>query len=232
MKKIVLFISNLFWIFYCFGQPLNNSHNSFDFSINMQYLNSYGVYYTLGNRMSSEGKNMNLGYNIGYSRSIKENIYFKAQIGFRNQKFSISRPFKFNTQNSILYSTESYSYSIFKNLIGLGYSNKLKNQFSYSFLGYYSFDYSFKQKYIVNTANNLSQTESNFMPVCNSVGIQSSLLVSLNSKIAFGLIVDCPFFVKWKNDDIFIKYDYSDDSQVIAKNKFNISFGLSTLYNF
>ncbi len=70
------------------------------------------------------------------------------------------------------------------------------------------------------------------MNIGNMLKLETEFNYKVNSKISLGLGIDFPLVVKWKNDNIFFKYDYGSDSQIIAYNKFSIGSLITINYNF
>jgi hypothetical protein len=208
------------------------SVNTIGISVPIIWNNSEGVYYGLGTRREPEGKSKSIGLNINYNRTIYKNIFGIIGIGYFKQNFKIARPFNFDDPaTNLLYSTQSYSYSSLQFDIGLGGIINLNSKFNMMPKIKYSHLNTFKQKYIVYKDLGTEQTNKVNFSLGNI--LQSSLEFNYNisNKFSLGVGFVIPVSVKWKKDNIFFKYDYSDDSQIIAYNKSSIGSLITINYN-
>lgn len=64
--------------------------------------------------------------------------------------------------------------------------------------------------------------------IITSIAIEKAI----SRKFSIGLDVLLPVWTHWNNDGVFIKYDYSNNTQQIAQNKFSIGSSVSYNYHF
>ncbi len=159
-------------------------------------------------------------------------------LGYFNQSFNINRPFYFDgdTLTALLYSTKQYNYHSYTLNAGLGYSHALNNKIKLNGLASFVLLNSFKQSYDPNGQGPLfpkpNQINKKSLQIGYMVNISAGLEYLLSRKISIGADVVLPIITKWKNDEIFIKSQFGEDSQKIAENRFSIGTTLSCKYHF
>lgn len=90
---------------------------------------------------------------------------------------------------------------------------------------------SFRQKY-VNEEYKTRQVNKMLMTIGKVININVEGEKAITEKISAAVGVLFPVSTNWSDDQIFYKYDYSDDTQQIARNKFSIGINISCYYNF
>jgi hypothetical protein len=233
MKQSILLIILLFLTLAIKAQSKNI--NSVGVSLPIIWNNSYGVFYALGTRKEPEGKSKSMGVNINYNKTIYKSFFGILGIGYLNQNFKIKRPFEFDDPTNLLFSTKSYSYKSINFAIGAGYLANLNKKFLLKNSIIFSQISSYKQNYIPQFLSNSSiqnsQTNTEFINIGNMLNIEVQLAYKLSNKFSLGFGVNLPIIVKWKNDNMFFEYDFSNDSQIIAYNKSSIGSLITINYN-
>jgi hypothetical protein len=69
-------------------------------------------------------------------------------------------------------------------------------------------------------------TPGNFITL--NVGAEKEITKKLSTGLSFIL----PLSTKWNDDGTFFKYDYSDDTQQIARNRFSIGIKVFAIRHF
>jgi len=234
-------ILNLFLFFlssFCFSQNKDAKKNTIGVSVPMNWNNSNGVYYSLGNRQEPKGKAVSYGIGINYSSLLYKNWFATLGVGYFKQTFNIIRPFYFDgdTVTNLLYSTKKYNYHSLTLIAGLGYSHTLNNKLKLNGLCSFSLFNSFKQNYTPTGYSGYEheqiQTNNKSLQIGYMVNISAGLEYFLSKKISIGADVVLPILTKWNNDEIFIKSQFGEDSQKIAENRFSIGSTLSCKYHF
>jgi hypothetical protein len=224
MKKFILLLVSLLIVFAIKAQ--NKSINNIGISIPIIWNNSSGVYYQLGTRKEPEGKSVSNGININYSRTFYKKFYGTVGVGYFNQNFNISRPFDFNDPNNLLFSSKSYSYKSLNFNIGAGYYFPLNSKFSLKNSVVFNQISSYKQNYVPkflsNSSFQTSQTNNKFLNIGRMINYDLGIDYIINNKFSLGLSLIVPLSIKWKNDNTFFEYSYSNDTQKIAYNKSSI----------
>ena len=194
--------------------------------------NSEATYYSLGRPQYPKGKGTSYGLNISYSRSIYKNLFAVFGVGYIKQAFGIERPFQFESPFQLLYYTQSYYYNSIQPYAGIGYLKKLnkslfvKGEISYNWLN------SFSQKYMLNKEYKTGQVNKKAMSIGRVINFNIGAEKSITKKISIGIQALIPVSTHWNNDEIFYKYDYSDDTQQIARNKFSLGINVPISYHF
>jgi hypothetical protein len=205
--------------------------NTLGISVPIIWNKSYGVFYALGTRKEPEGKSKSMGVNINYNRTIYKNIFGIVGIGYLKQNFKIARPFEFDSPTNLLYSSQSYSYSSVQFDLGLGILINLNGKFKLVPKVKYSHLNSYKQKYIVYKDLGTEQTNKLNFSLGNILQSSLEFDYKISKQFSLGVGILVPLSIKWKNDNIFFEYDYSNDSQIIAYNKFSIGSLITINYN-
>ena len=221
-----------------YSQGKNEKLNAIGISIPIIYNKSEGTYYSTGNRKEPTGEAVSFGININYSKKLFKNIFGIVGIGYFKQSFKIIRPFYFNGDSitNLLYSTKKYSYSNIQWFGGLGYKYSINKALQIKGMITYNLFTSFQQYYqptaLTSSAHKPSQTEKKYFQMGNNICFSGGFEKRVARNIYLGIDAVIPFFSNWKNDETFIKYPYSDDSQQIARNRFSIGTSISCYYHF
>ena len=129
-----------------------------------------------------------------------------------------------------IYSTQSYSYNNLQLTGGLGYQKKMRNDFLLNIACTYNWLNSFTQKYVVNKEYGTEQHNNKSIPIGHTINVSSGISKNISKNISIGLDLILPVYTHWKDDIIFYKYDYADDTQIIARTKFSLGANLSFFY--
>lgn len=214
-----------------FSQSTKQHRNSIGFSLPLIWNHSSGVYYSLGNRSEPKGSALSYALNLEFKRNLLSMIYIKATAGYMNQRFKITRPFNYPTSNNLQYSTGTYNYHSYVWSVGLGASYPLERSVEISGDVNYVSIISFAQKYTVyDSESTLKRNKRLIVGSQLTLNPELSKAISKRAKIGCGLIV--PLLVKWKKDDVFVKSDFSEDSQIIAQNRFSIGIAIAYKISF
>jgi len=238
MKNIIYFILVLVSYFNSYAQSKVEYSNSIGISIPVIFNNSIGIYYSGGNRKEPTGKATSYGINCTFQRTVHKKIFLIAGAGYFRQSFHIARPFYFDGDpgTNLLYSTKRYYYDNIHWLLGIGYYLNLNKETRARGSGSYNSFESFRQYYepirLTNTAQKPNEIDKQKMKIGSSINLSVGIEKDIKTKLTVGLDVVMPIFSNWKNDEIFIKYDYSNDSQKIAENRFSIGISFSCKYYF
>ena len=217
----------------CICQPKKSQSNSIAISLPIIWNNSYGVFYELGTRKEPAGKSKSMGVNINYNRTVYKNVFGIVGVGFFKQSFGIKRPFEFVSPNGTrpLVQTESYEYNNLHYYVGFGYKMKLKKEFALNTGITYNCFNSFKQIYNQTDIPNYSQINRKFFSIGSMLNLNFGLEKQLSKKISLSLDLLTPIVNKWNEDPVFLKSDFSDDTQKIAFNQFSIGTNISFKYH-
>jgi len=238
MKNIVYLILVLVSYFNSYAQSKVEYSNSIGISIPVIFNNSNGIYYSGGNRKEPTGKATSYGINCNFQRSVYKKIFLIAGAGYFRQSFHIVRPFSFDGDpgTNLLYSTKRYFYDNTHWLIGIGYYLNLNKETRVKGLGSYNSLTSFRQYYeparLTNVAQKPNEINKQKMKIGSTIDLSVGIEKDIKRHLSVGLDAVMPIFSNWKNDEIFIKYDYSHDSQKIAENRFSIGIAFSCKYYF
>ncbi len=217
-----------------YSQTQNEKLSAVGISIPIIWNNSEGTYYSLGNRREPNGKGTSYGINLNYSRTIYKNIFGTVGVGYFNQVFGIKRPFDFTSPNGTqpLVQTESYLYNNLHLIVGIGYQMKLNKTLLINGVVTYNIYNSYRQKYNQGYIPNYSQINHKSLAIGNIVNLNIGLEKQLSKKLSVGIDLLLPISTHWNNDEIFYKYDYSNDTQQIGRNRFSIGTIISCKYHF
>lgn len=238
MKIKILTLLFILSFNFCFSQIKNEKIKAIGVSVPLLFNNSNGVYYSLGNRREPTGKAVSYGININYTRTIYKGWITSLGVGYFRQSFNIIRPFNFSgdTVTNLLYSTKKYNYHCLELNAGFGYSYALNNKYKLNGVGSFNSFSSFKQNYNPNGQSPLvpspNQVNKKYFIIGYNFNASLGLEYLLSKKISIGADVIVPVITKWKNDEIFIKSLFGNDSQKIAENRFSIGTMLSCKYHF
>lgn len=213
------------------SQTEKHKIKSIGISIPVVWNNSEATYYRLGSPMYPSGKAISYGININHCRTIYKNLFGIVGIGYFKQSFGIIRPFNYDSPNSFGYATDSYSYYNAHLYGGFGYKSTLGRSVALMGKITYNHLYSFRQKYI-NRSPVPSQINHNSMSIGRMINLNIGVDRNITKKVSIGLDVQLPISSHWNNDEIFVKYEYSNDAQQIGRNKFSIGTAISCNYNF
>lgn len=233
-QLLIIFFVSLTMTGYSQGQK--EKLRAIGISIPIIWNNSEATYYQLGNPKYPSGKAISYGININHSRTIYKNLFGIIGIGYFKQAFGIPRPFEFDDPTNLPFYTKSYKYDNIQFLAGLGYLKYLKNDFFIKGTLTYNQFYSYKQKYtpqyLSNSSFQSSQVNHKSMSIGRMVNFNIGMERGITKKISIGLDCLLPISNAWHNDDIFVKYYYSENSQQIGRNKFSIGTNISCIYHF
>jgi len=197
---------------------------------------SEAKYYQLGSPVHKTGKSLSYGINVNYSTILYKQIFGKIGVGYFKQNFNIERPFDFDDPTSLSFYTKSYSYENIYLLLGIGYKQILTNKINLNGLFEFIQLISYKQKYTPAKTSNSSfqnsQKNSKTITLGKIFNAAIGLERIINQQFSVEFEVLLPLKTEWNNDPIFYKYDYSNDAQKIAKNKFSIGSSISCLFHF
>lgn len=215
-----------------FSQQKGNL-NKIGFSMPLIWNNSNGVYYSLGSRREPSGNATSYGANINYSRFFLKNVFIVGGIGYWNQKFDIQRPFEYMAPNGTepLVSTKNYSYQNIHLLIGTGYQKRVSDRWSVAGQLTYNIYNSYRQKYAQEYFPGQNEDYTNYFKIGNTINVDFRCEHYLNNRLSIGAAIVLPMYVHWNKDKVFIKYGYSDDSQIIAHTKKSFGANLSVYYH-
>lgn len=238
MKKIIIVALFILFNAVCFSQDKNQRTNSIGISVPVVFNNSNGIYYSLGNKREPEGKAISFGIGIDYSRKFYKNFYASLGIGYFKQSFNIERSFEFDgdTATNLLYYTKRYNYNSLRFNVGLGYSLPLNKKINFNGMALFNLFNSFKQSYTPTRYSGYhhktTQINKKSMQVGYMVNISAGFEYLIANNISLGANAFVPIKTKWKDDRIFIKSYFGNDSQKIAENKFSIGTVITCKYHF
>ncbi len=233
MKKYIAILVFVFEIQSLTAQEKKHA-NRIGLSVPVIMNSSEGMHYLLGNRILSEGTAFSSGLSFFYARDIFKRIYLKTGLGYFKQSFSPQRYTIFSAASSptrLPFYTKSYHYNSIWLTAGLGYRQRVNQNYVVDVGISYDYLYSFHQKYKEKKVENNYKTQSNHIPV----GTMTNFSLGLERKVrnlSVNINVLIPVIVRWNEDVAFFKYTYANDTQKIAVNKFSIGSSLSFNYNF
>lgn len=165
--------------------------------------------YKTGNAFSN-------GTSIKYNRGITNKIYATVSLGYFNQRFGITRPFKFFepvTQTKMLYHTKRYNYKTYDYSAGVGFrqpikaSKKILDKAQLNFAMEYVTYNTFQQKFVHILAPSLGNPNIQIRTLNyyygNSLLIKSGIVKPVLKKINIGIDLVFPVYNKWSKDEIF-----------------------------
>ncbi|MCZ2223206.1 MAG: hypothetical protein LC122_06205 [Chitinophagales bacterium] len=193
------------------------------------YNNSKGVYYTSGNRREPTGNAISYGININYSHFLYKNLYIIGGVGLYAQNFDIQRPFQYKTPDGTepLVSTKKYTYQNIQFLIGVGCEKMISDKWSLGGQLSYNIYSSYRQKYEQEYFPGKNEVYKNRLMLGSTVNLDLRCERYLNNRFSIGAAIIFPVYTHWNDDKIFNKYDYADDTQIIAYPKFSLGANLS-----
>lgn len=219
-----------------YSQAQNEKSGAIGISIPIIWNNSEATFYSLGNRKTPSGKATSYGLNINYYRQVYKKIYGRIGIGYFKQSFNIVRPFEFDDPTNLLFATKSYNYKSFHWLIGIGYkliiSKKTLVNGYLTYNGFNSFKQAYTPAYLSNSSFQTSQINRKSISLGSMINVNLGLERNISKKFSIGLDALLPIYTRWNYDEIFYKYDYSNDTQQIARNKFSIGAAILCYYHF
>lgn len=212
-------------------EKTNLNKNKLGISFPFIWNNSNGVYYALGSRKEPEGKAASYGANINYTHYLQKNIFFTGGIGIFRQRFNIQRPFQYDAGGrEPVVVTDKYSYQNLHLLIGLGYQKMVSEKWSIAGQISYNIFHSFKQKYEQSYMPGINEDYKKHFMLGSMVNLDLKCERYLNNRVSIGAAIILPVYTQWNDDKIFYKYDYADDTQIIAQTKFSLGANLSLFY--
>jgi hypothetical protein len=227
LTLLLILLSN-----FCFSQNKNVKKNTIGVSIPLLLNNSNGVYYSLGNRQEPKGKAISYGANINYSHFFYKNLFIIGGGGYYKQRFNIQRPFQYRTPDGSepLISTKKYSYQNIHLLIGVGYQKMFNEKWSLSGQLSYNMYRTYKQKYEQEYSPGKNEVYKSHFVIGNMINLDLRCERNLTNRVSIGAAIVFPVYTHWNDDKIFNKYDYADDTQIIAHPKFSLGANLSVYY--
>lgn len=211
-------------------QSHTSSTHNLVVSTPVAFNNSEAKYYLLGNPQYPSGKAISYGINAKYSRMFFGKLFAIAGVGFFKQSFGIIRPFYLSSPYQPIFQTKNYNYHNTHIFVGAGYEKRLSPAIAVQGEVSYNWFQSFRQKY-TSRQNNASQVNKRCIPLGETINLAIGAESGISSRISIGLSIFVPVIVKWNNDAMFYKYDYSDDTQKIAKTKFTGGLNPCLKYN-
>jgi hypothetical protein len=226
---LLLFLGNGFELY---SQEKINS-NKIGLSIPIVWNNSNGVYYSLGSRKEPSGNALSYGINVNYSLFVYQDWFLIGGGGYFKQRFDIQRPFQYRAPNGSepLVSTTKYSYQTFQFLLGVGYQHYFRGKWGVTGQLSYNHYNSYKQKYKQDYAPGKNEDFKKSFVLGNMVNLELRCERYVNQRVSVGSSILVPLHTNWKDDNIFNKYDYANDTQITAKNKLSIGANFSFYYH-
>lgn len=201
----------------------------------MLYNNSNGVYYSGGRRREPTGSAVSYAINVHYSRDIIfKGLYVTAGAGYFRQAFGIRRPFHYDSPYRPLFHTQSYMYNNLQLSYGIGYKLKISNTMKLNTNLTYNQFHSYRQKYVLMQPfmGSNGQVNNKKAKLGKMANISFGLEKKINNKFSVGLDSIVPVHIQWNNDVMFIWYEYSNDTQQIARNRYSLGASVSCIYYF
>lgn len=212
----------------------NGREQKIGISVPVIWTQAEGLYFSLGNPRYSSGTTTNYGINLQYQRTVYKNFSGCIGFGYFHQGFNIKRPFKYADPDStkLLYHTSSYSYENLHLLVGLTYKKRLDKNYKANAGINYSHLLSYRQKYVVSEIYGATQVNDNHLPLCDMIGFQLGVERYLGKRFSVEMNCMVSLYTKWRNDNIFYWFSYSDESQLTATSSFSAGTTLSINYHF
>ena len=231
MLKQLLLLLYLCSTIKLYSQEKTNS-NKLGFSIPLVWNNSNGVYYSLGNRREPSGNATSYGININYSHFVYKNLFLIGGVGYYKQRFNIQRPFQYRAPDGSepLVNTKKYSYQNIHLLIGVGYQKTLSTKWGVAGQLSYNMYNSYRQKYEQGYSPGKNEIYKNHFMLGNMINLDLRCERYINNRVSIGAAIVFPIYVHWNDDKIFNKYDYADDTQIVANQKFSFGANFSVYY--
>lgn len=231
MKYTFLMLAFLFWACDSYCQ-IAHEKNRFGISTPIIWNHSEAKYYSLANPRYSDGTGVSYGINATYYRHIDRNVYGLIGVGYFQQNFGIVRPFHLNSPFEPLFHTKSYRYDNIQLLGGFGYRKELHKDKAVKAEVTYNVFNSFRQKYIIKEEHDAQQINRKSMTIANALLLHAGAEKNMSSNIMIGAGILLPVSISWRTDNLFYKYDYSNDTQQIAFNKLSFGVNLACFYQF
>ena len=231
MTKLILLFLLLCNSISVISQEKVNS-DKLGFSLPLIWNNSSGVYYSLGNRREPVGNAISYGANINYSHFILKNLFIVGGVGYWNQTFNIQRPFQYRTPDGSepLVNTNNYSYQNIQLLIGAGYQKMISDRWSLAGQLTYNIYNSYRQKYTQEYSPGKNEIFKTRFIIGSIINLDLRCERYISNRVSIGTTIFFPIYTHWNDDKMFNKYDYSDDSQIIAYQKSSFGASLSIYY--
>jgi hypothetical protein len=234
MKKLLLLLCVLTFLGKGKAQSQREKTNSLSIYIPTIWNNSEATFYSLGNRKTPTGKAVSYGVNLNYSKTIYKGLYAMIGAGYFRQSFNIRRPFHFDSPFQPIYSTQFYDYDNILMTVGVGYKKKIGHTAFINFRIDYNRVHSFRQKYTLLNKSDYNTFQVNRKSINMGQMFNASLGIEkyINDKFSIGADLLLPIYTKWNDDEIFFEYEYSNDTQQIARNKSSIGATIAFYYHF
>lgn len=229
--KETLLMALFFISFLKVDAQTDNMKSSIGVSIPLIWNNSEASYYLLGTPKYPSGKAISYGININYNQLFFKGIYGKIGAGHFKQKFAITRPFNYLNAIQFGWATESYSYDNVHVYGGIFCKMTISDKTNINGGVTYNQYYSFRQKY-KNASPVPHQVNHKSISLGSSANLEIGAERKISKKVSVAANIVFPVYTHWNNDEIFIYYGYSDDTQQIARNKFSTGIIISCNYNF
>jgi len=203
-------------------------------SVPIIWNNSEATYYALGNAKYPSGERTSYGVNLNYSGTVYKNLFGIVGIGYFKQAFGIQRPFEYiapDGSKPLVY-TSHYAYHNVHFLVGVGYKKALNETLSLNGQVIYNIYNSYRQRYSQQYFPGVNEVYKKSMSIGRMINLNVGVERKITPKISTSLGALLPISTHWNNDEIFVKYVYSDDTQQIARNKFSIGIAISCNYSF
>lgn len=230
--KLQMLLLALAGFFFC--QAQKPKQNSISVSVPVIWAKTETLYFTLGNPRYSGSTTTNSGVNVNYSRKLYKAFYGMLGVGYFNQSFNIVRPVDYDDgSTNLLYHTESYSYKNIWMSLGVKYHKSFINESNVAKAGIsYNYLHSYEQKYVISQANGVQQVNQLSLPLCDMFNLDLGLERYFGKIFSIELDGMFSLYTKWRNDKMFFKCEYSNDSQRAANNKSSIGLNFSTRFHF
>lgn len=202
-------------------------------------VNQYGIF---GSDKLSNGDSWSNGINVIYSYILYKGVFLIAGVGYFKQNFDFSktrvpanggfrasntRPFDYNSQLALLYSTDHYLYNNYHFMLGAGYNYLVNSKFNIKSSITYNQMHTYKQKY--NTTFDSDPPQINKM---NYVFYKSFIfsvggIYKISKRISTGIHILLPLSTKYRKDYIF-----RENTNEYFKPNSSLGISISTNYHF
>ena len=216
--------------FYFHGHTQNNPH-SIRLSVPTIWNVSEASYYTLGQRRVRVGEAVSPGLNIAYSRSLLGKFHTVLGIGLLKQTFRIRRPANIEAPIQPMFHTKKYFYHNIHVFAGANYRARINAQAFLIIETTYNWLRSYKQKYKTDRSDYPQQTNREKLRLGTFVNTSLGVERIIPDRVHCGVAIVVPVDIKWNDDDMFVRYSYSDDTQRIAKNILSLGLNFSVRYD-
>ncbi|MCO6497597.1 MAG: hypothetical protein J5I50_08035 [Chitinophagaceae bacterium] len=195
---------------------------------------SEAPFYSLGAQEHADGKDVNYGISLNYSRCIYKDFFGVIGLGFFNQQFSIERPFYYETSDGTkpLVSTKYYTYRNIHWMVGLGYKKIITKGLAIKTVASYNNFNSYRQRYAQEYDPGINEVYKKSFPIGYMINLDGIIEKNISKRISANLGIVLPVYIHWNKDKMFINNSYSPREQRIARNIFSIGGSFSCNYRF